>query len=703
MTEKKTQAAAGATPADLSTEQLLTEIGKLVYQVSKQGETLTGKIEALDALSRKVDAIEALISGGLFERLDRIGARLDEPLRMELQQPPASLALGEAPPSGAQAGPSPDLAEKMGAISSGLRSLETAVVGSGRSVSESFQAASQPLHSRLDALEQRLQAIGDLLARPSADRAVDLGGLAGEIALLRTDMAGFVESAGKPSGQIDISPLTGVLADVRKDLGAIQEVLSRPAERQTTDLSGILQVLSEIRTDLAGLQEALSRPAQPVDFSSLTSALGEVRSDIAGVTAALAGATGQPDFGSILQSLSEVRAEVSALAGSITSGVGDSVTRASASIEKKIESGSDGLSTKADAVAAGLQAVASRIEEIQKAVSWKEVPEPLASEFDSLKAYINTTSEALGDAVATSGREVSTAVSAGIESIGGAVSRQSVAPEVISALEAIRNQMSSVSEAFTTTVSSTGAENTQYLGVRLEALSGVVSALPGCVREMQESLATQFGDFSGTARETLAGVQTSVESSRKMIEGMEKVTTKAAEEQKQTLVKMTDLLTVQRDQVLRAEVEDLNNEGIHLLNEGRNEEAAASIEKAIQIDPSKPELWSNLGHARAASGRLDDAEECFRKALSLDGSLEPALSGLGVLLVRAGRPRETLDFLRKNLESGTASAGVIVACSRALAASGKHAEAVSLLQKAAAASPGNADLEQELSHYSEKR
>jgi Flp pilus assembly protein TadD len=220
---------------------------------------------------------------------------------------------------------------------------------------------------------------------------------------------------------------------------------------------------------------------------------------------------------------------------------------------------------------------------------------------------------------------------------------------------------------------------------------------------MQEALATQFGDFSGTARETLAGVQTSVESSRKILQSMEAASGKAIDEQKETLVKMADLLKVHSEQVVRAEVEDLNNEGIHLMNEGRYAEATAALEKAVQIDPSRPELWSNLGHVRAASGQLEEAEESFRKALSLDTALEPALSGLGVLLVRAGRPRETLEFLRKQLEGGTASAGVVVACSRALATSGRHADAVSLLQKAAAASPGNADLEAELSHYSEKR
>jgi Flp pilus assembly protein TadD len=725
MTEKKSSAAAGATPAGLSAEQLLTEIGKLVYQLSKQGETLTKKIESLDAVSKKLDAIESLISGGLFERLDKISTRLAEPLKVEMEKAvPGPLDAQQAVP--APEAP-PALLEKLGALAEGFEALQKAVADSGKTLSDSFGSASKPVTGKLESMEQKLGALQDILSKPAqpvdmstvvsalADLRKDLGGfaqasrpgapevpgLAGAIADIRKDLSGIQEAVSKPAQPVDFSGVIGALAEVRKDLAGIQDAVSKPG--QPVDFTGVVSGLSDVRKDLSSIQEALSKPGQPIDFSSITGALGEVRSDLSGIGVTLSQASGQVDLSGVLQTLSEIKSELSSVSASITFGVGSSLSTATEAIEKKIESHGEGFTMQAGAMVEALKSLSSQITAFQEAAVWKELPESLSSAFDGVKMQINTTSEALGDAIATSGRECTTSVSAGIETLGGLLSRTSSSGEMLSALESIRTQLTSASESITAAVSTSGVEGSTVLGGKLDGLSSAVSALPGTIRQMQEALATQFGDFSGTARETLAGVQTSVESSRKILQSMEAASGKAIDEQKETLVKMADLLKVHSEQVVRAEVEDLNNEGIHLMNEGRYAEATAALEKAVQIDPSRPELWSNLGHVRAASGQLEEAEESFRKALSLDTALEPALSGLGVLLVRAGRPRETLEFLRKQLEGGTASAGVVVACSRALATSGRHADAVSLLQKAAAASPGNADLEAELSHYSEKR
>jgi hypothetical protein len=64
-----------------------------------------------------------------------------------------------------------------------------------------------------------------------------------------------------------------------------------------------------------------------------------------------------------------------------------------------------------------------------------------------------------------------------------------------------------------------------------------------------------------------------------------------------------------------------------LLERGRNEriagsyaQAAASIERALRIDPNNPLLWIELGEIKLAEGDRGQAEMMARKALTLAGN-----------------------------------------------------------------------------------
>jgi hypothetical protein len=50
---------------------------------------------------------------------------------------------------------------------------------------------------------------------------------------------------------------------------------------------------------------------------------------------------------------------------------------------------------------------------------------------------------------------------------------------------------------------------------------------------------------------------------------------------------------------------------------GRYEQAAASIERALRIEPRQPALWLELGNIRLKEGDFTQAESMGRKALSL--------------------------------------------------------------------------------------
>jgi tetratricopeptide (TPR) repeat protein len=53
---------------------------------------------------------------------------------------------------------------------------------------------------------------------------------------------------------------------------------------------------------------------------------------------------------------------------------------------------------------------------------------------------------------------------------------------------------------------------------------------------------------------------------------------------------------------------------------GSYAEAAASIERALRIDPNNPALWMELAEIKGAEGDFDQAEMMARKALTLAGS-----------------------------------------------------------------------------------
>ncbi len=80
-----------------------------------------------------------------------------------------------------------------------------------------------------------------------------------------------------------------------------------------------------------------------------------------------------------------------------------------------------------------------------------------------------------------------------------------------------------------------------------------------------------------------------------------------------------------------------------LLNESRSHsaaghypQAAASIERAIRIEPRQPVLWLELGNIRLKEGDYVQAESLGRKALSLSAG-DAALSARAQQLINAAR------------------------------------------------------------------
>lgn len=69
---------------------------------------------------------------------------------------------------------------------------------------------------------------------------------------------------------------------------------------------------------------------------------------------------------------------------------------------------------------------------------------------------------------------------------------------------------------------------------------------------------------------------------------------------------------------------------------GRYPQAAASIERALRIDPNNAELWLELGEIQLAQGNAPQAASMARKALTLTGGDRELEARAERLLRRAG-------------------------------------------------------------------
>jgi tetratricopeptide (TPR) repeat protein len=87
------------------------------------------------------------------------------------------------------------------------------------------------------------------------------------------------------------------------------------------------------------------------------------------------------------------------------------------------------------------------------------------------------------------------------------------------------------------------------------------------------------------------------------------------------------------------------------------EEAIASSQKAIALDPKLAEAHYSLGNALKHKGQVDEAIASYKKALELDPNYAEAHCNLGDALRGQGRFFESLSAYRRGHELGTKQPG----------------------------------------------
>lgn len=129
--------------------------------------------------------------------------------------------------------------------------------------------------------------------------------------------------------------------------------------------------------------------------------------------------------------------------------------------------------------------------------------------------------------------------------------------------------------------------------------------------------------------------------------------------------------------------------GLGHLRADRADQAAAELERAVQLDPANPEFLKTLGSARRAQGRLDDAIASYHAALKLAPDNAAVLYNLGMTLRETGRLTEAETHFRRVHQLDPNDGETLFHLAALLAERGQLVEAVQLYRKALALAPEN--------------
>jgi predicted O-linked N-acetylglucosamine transferase (SPINDLY family) len=134
-----------------------------------------------------------------------------------------------------------------------------------------------------------------------------------------------------------------------------------------------------------------------------------------------------------------------------------------------------------------------------------------------------------------------------------------------------------------------------------------------------------------------------------------------------------------------------NNLGVALAKQGRPGEAVAAYQHALRLMPGYATAHVNLGNALRAQGRLEEAVAAYRHALHLQPGCAEAYSNYGVLLADQGRPGEAEAAHRQALSLMPDYAEGHNNLGNALRAQGRLDEAVAAYQQTLRLKPDYAE------------
>lgn len=136
----------------------------------------------------------------------------------------------------------------------------------------------------------------------------------------------------------------------------------------------------------------------------------------------------------------------------------------------------------------------------------------------------------------------------------------------------------------------------------------------------------------------------------------------------------------------------LNSAGIVEAQLGRRDEAIARFEAALRADPRHAEAARNLGSVLGAAGRRDEAIAAYERAIASAPAMVEAREDVATLLAAAGRLDDAERQLREALRIAPGSPRALAELGAVLVAQGRAAEAVPAYEDAARLAPGSIDV-----------
>jgi len=143
-------------------------------------------------------------------------------------------------------------------------------------------------------------------------------------------------------------------------------------------------------------------------------------------------------------------------------------------------------------------------------------------------------------------------------------------------------------------------------------------------------------------------------------------------------------------------VQHHNPDALHLigaiyLQTNRVTQGVELIQRAIGLNDTNAEYFSNLGTGLRLLGRLNDAEEAYRHAVALDSSFAAAFHDYGNVLLVLNRPGEALDCFTRVIQIDPFHADAHNQRAKILQQIGRYEDALAAYNQSLAIKPDNAE------------
>jgi tetratricopeptide (TPR) repeat protein len=137
-------------------------------------------------------------------------------------------------------------------------------------------------------------------------------------------------------------------------------------------------------------------------------------------------------------------------------------------------------------------------------------------------------------------------------------------------------------------------------------------------------------------------------------------------------------------QVSNSPAQAIYDQAVDLLQQGKNADALALIDAALEKGVRDSSLYNLKGLAASELGRNAEAEECFRTVIRLSPKSAMGYNNLGVLLSKLGQSQEAVTNFRNAHARDPQNFTALLGLGTSLAALQQYEEAAGFLQKAAA-------------------